>query len=61
MRKIILTILFVFLFALGGCGEESEQDNTQVEQLDGYEELSDEETNQKLINEADEKEVVPDK
>ena len=62
-RKSIIGILLI-MTALAGCGTESSStanDLDSVEQIEGYEGLSEEETNQKLIEEADKMEVVPDK
>lgn len=61
MRKVFLIAVLLFAFASSGCSANSGGENTQLEQIEGYEGLSDEETNQKLIQEADQMEVVPDK
>lgn len=65
-RKFIYVIVFTsFLVILSGCvaeGEDRAYDHPeQIEQMDGFEGLTDEEINQKLIEQADQMEVVPDK
>lgn len=64
-KKVVLamaTLLLVMAFA--GCEKESQpikDDLSSIEEVEGYENLSEEEANQKLIEEVNEMEVVPDK
>ncbi len=73
MKRLVVIGLMIFMFALCGCKEKdnvsenkpsknntAEELNT-MEQLEGYEGLSDEEITQKMIEEADKIQVVPDK
>lgn len=64
-NKLIKQIVFAFVlvvFVLGGCGNSNTQNNSadNEEYLEGYDNLSEEETTQKLVEEADQMEVVPD-
>ncbi len=64
MKKKIIIATLLLMAVLTACGKESgstENDLDSVEHMEGYEGLSEEETNQKLIEEADKMEVVPDK
>lgn len=64
MKKKSVIGILLLMMALAGCGKESsssEDDLNSMEQIEGYEDLSEEETNNKLIEEADKMEVVPDK
>lgn len=64
MKKKSVIGILLLMMALSGCGKESspaEDDMNSIEQIEGYEDLSEEETNNKLIEEADKMEVVPDK
>lgn len=68
MKKKIFAILLFSTLLLSACS--SQDDNygetygdglNDIEYIEGYEGLSDEETTKKLIEEADKMEVVPDK
>lgn len=64
MKKKLVIGILLFMMLLEGCGKSdnsAENDLNSIEQIEGYEGLSEEETNQKLIEEADKMEVVPDK
>lgn len=64
MKKKSVIGILLLMMALAGCEKESNSagnDLDSVEQIEGYEGFSEEETNQKLIEEADKMEVVPDK
>lgn len=60
-KKLIIGMLLCI--SLFGCGatDNSQNDDNQMEYRESYEGLSEEETTQKLIEEADRTEVVPDK
>lgn len=61
----LVTLMMVMTIGMALCtgcqGSNNDYDESELEYLEGYEGLSDEETNQKLIEEADKMEVVPDK
>ncbi len=61
-KKTLIIASIVLTFMLGGCGTSETVDTnaSDVEYLEGYENLSEEETTRKLIQEADRIEVVPD-
>ena len=64
MKKKIVIATFMLMMVLTACGNDggtAEEDLNTMEYIEGYEGLSDEEINQKLIEEADRMEVVPDK
>lgn len=59
---ILMLVMTIGMALCTGCqGDSNNYDESEIEYLEGYEGLSDEETNQKLIEEADKMEVVPDK
>ncbi|MBR1692367.1 MAG: hypothetical protein IJ711_06275 [Lachnospiraceae bacterium] len=63
-NKVLLYIGICMLSAacLGGCGNSNDDyDESELQQMEGYEGMSDEEINKKLIEEADKMEVLPDK
>ncbi|MDE6312308.1 MAG: hypothetical protein K2M46_01595 [Lachnospiraceae bacterium] len=62
MKKRFLIGLLICI-SLFGCGaaDNNENADNEMEYLEGYEGLSQEETTQKMIEEADKLEVVPDK
>ena len=67
MKKFLALGMLGCILLLNGCSSQSEYGEeygdglNDVEYLEGYEGLSDEETTQKLIEEADKMEIVPDK
>lgn len=62
MKKRFLIGLLICI-SLFGCGtaDNNQSTDSEMEYLEGYEGLSQEETTQKMIEEADKLEVVPDK
>ena len=62
LKKWIFLSGMTVLLLLAGCGNSTESDasKSEVEYLEGYDNLSEEETTKKLIMEADRMEVVPD-
>lgn len=64
MKKKAVIVTMLVMITLAGCAKESDStgdDLNTMEHVEGYEGLSEEEINQKLIEEADKMEVVPDK
>lgn len=63
IKKRIICMCMLAILALGGCGEANTQSNNtdDAEYLEGYENLSEEETTQKMLDEARKQEVVADK
>lgn len=63
LKKMILLSGMTVLLLLAGCGNSTEADassEAEVEYLEGYDNLTEEETTKKIITEADQMEVVPD-
>lgn len=67
LRGKFLLLCMIIVLTLGGCGAAGAYGSTgasneqeEVEHLEQYDNLSDEETTQKMIQEADSQEVVPD-
>lgn len=63
LKKWILLSGMTVMMMLAGCGSSEESDassGSEAEYLEGYDNLTEEETTQKLIMEADQIEVVPD-
>jgi len=61
VKKRIFLILSIALLSCASCSSTEKTTEESTEVLEGYEGLSDEEANQKMIREADKQEVVPDK
>lgn len=64
MKKRIIATICMVIMILTACGSEEisyDNDLNTMEYIEGYEGMSDEEINQKLIEEARKMEVVPDK
>lgn len=63
-KAVLGMVTLLLMMALAGCGKESapaNEDLSKMEEVEGFDNLSEEEANKKLIEEADKMEVVPDK
>lgn len=60
-RKLLALSIWCIIMLCGCAGTNDQYENSEdIEQIEGYEGLKDEQINQKLIEECDKIEVVPD-
>lgn len=62
IKKIVVCMALLFVpLALGGCGDNIEEMELDEIEIEGAENMSDDELNKALIERAEQEEVVPDK